>query len=144
MLLNIEPGLACALAALLAGCGPTNELPPCYPVRGQVLQAGKPLADAIVMLHPVSVAVEVRQKPVAYSDAEGRFSLTTYDSADGAPAGDYAVTVELRAPRMVGEEAVRDGRNLLPVRYSKPETSTLTCTIATGENDIPPINLPAR
>lgn len=145
VLWRVALGLTCALTvALLGGCGSKSKLPPCFPVHGQVLRAGKPLPDAVVMLHPVSVAAEVPQKPVAYTDAEGRFGLTTYNSSDGAPAGQYAVTVELRAPRLVGEETVRDGRNLLPVRYSKPETSKLTATVAEGENVMPPIDLPVH
>ena len=128
--------------AILAGCGAKNQLPARFPVRGQVLQAGKPVADAIVTFHPVSPAVGVAQKPIAYSDGEGRFSLTTFETGDGAPEGEYAVTVELRAQRMVGEEVVRDGRNLLPVRYGKPDTSKLTFKVAAGENEMPPIDMP--
>lgn len=132
------------VGALLAGCGSQENLPPRFPVHGQVLQAGQPVAEAIVTLHPNAPSPDLRQRPIAYSDAQGRFSLTTFQTGDGAPAGEYAVTVELRAPRTVGEEVVRDGRNLLPDRYSKPESSKLTFSVTEGKNEIPPIDIPRR
>ena len=135
---------AAVLSAFLAGCGSQKNLPARYPVSGQVLQSGKPIADAIITLHPSSPSPDVTQCPIAYSDAEGRFSMTTFETGDGAPAGDYSVTVELRAPRTVGEEVVRDGRNMLPIRYSRPESSKLTVQVTEGDNVIPPIDIPRR
>jgi hypothetical protein len=135
---------AAIAAAPLSGCGSNDHLPPRFPVRGQVLQAGKPIADAIVTLHPSSSSPDLTQRPIAYSDAEGRFSMTTFETGDGAPTGKYAITVEWRAPRTVGEEVIRDGRNLLPPRYSEPETSKLNVNVTEGDNEIPPIDIPRR
>src|SRR5437763_12721850 len=67
-----------------------------YPVKGQVLYKGSPLAKALVVFHPLQESSALAQKPFAYTDAEGRFTLTTERPADGALAGDYAVTVEWR------------------------------------------------
>jgi hypothetical protein len=106
--------------------------------------AGKPLAEAMVVFHPVEGSVEGDHKPLAYTTDEGRFDMTTYLTGDGAPAGKYEITVELREPRVVGEETIRDGRNLLPPKYSRPDTSGLTCTVAEGENELPPIAIEDR
>jgi hypothetical protein len=81
---------------------------------------------------------------MAYCDAEGRFQLTTFDSGDGAPAGRYKITVELRAARQVGEELVRDGPNTLPVRYASADTSPLEREVVAGENEVPPLEITAR
>lgn len=113
-------------------------------MRGQVRQAGKPLAEAIVTLHPRDAPAEHSQKPIGYSDANGQFALSTYAASDGAPAGQYAITIELRAPRTVGEEVIRDGRNLLPARYANPSTSQLSATVTEGENELPPIDIASR
>jgi hypothetical protein len=81
---------------------------------------------------------------MAYTDANGDFALTTFSHNDGAPPGEYAITVELRAPEMVGEEVMRNGPNLLPARYSKPETSGLKTTVVDGDNAIQPIEISER
>jgi hypothetical protein len=95
----------------------------------------------MVVFYPLSGEIEGKQKPIAFTDAEGRFALTTLHSGDGAPPGDYAITVELRAARTVGEEVVRDGRNLLPPRYARPQESGLKCQVTEGENELPSIEL---
>lgn len=131
-----------ALLAAAAGCGEAGVT--CHPVKGQVLQGNKPLGEAMVVLHPQGGDGALKQKPIAYTDADGRFRMTTFQSNDGAPAGPYAITVELRAPRTVGEEVVRDGRNLLPPRYADPATSGLKVDVVEGENVIPPIDVAGR
>jgi hypothetical protein len=125
--------------ALLIGCGQPARV--CYPVRGQVRLKGKPLADATVVLHRADVDIEGNLKPIATTNSEGVFNVSTMRASDGAPPGDYAITVEVRALRKVGEEIVRDGPNQLPAKYARPETSGLRCTVAAGENELPPINL---
>jgi hypothetical protein len=131
-----------ALSVAALGCSEPEVT--CHPVSGQVLQAKEPLAEAMVVLHPLDAATTLEQKPIAYADADGRFWMTTYQSGDGAPTGAYAITVELRAPRSAGEEVVRDGRNLLPPRYASPETSGLKVNVVDGENIIPPIDVATR
>jgi hypothetical protein len=135
--------LAIALCcAHTVGCA--DQLPARHPVNGQVLQAHKPLAEAMVVLHPKEGSFAAAQKPIAYTDAAGRFNMTTFQQGDGAPAGQYWITVELRAPRQAGEEVVRDGRNMLPPRYAMPNTSGLQVDVKVGANEIPPIDLPLK
>ena len=95
----------------------------------------------MVVFHPRGTQAGLTHKPQGYTGAEGGFALTTNQPGDGAPAGDYDVTVELRDKRRVGEEIVRDGRNLLPARYSKPGSSGLHCQIQEGRNELPPFKL---
>ena len=79
---------------------------------------------------------------MARTEEDGRFEISTFGSHDGAPRGEYAITVELRENRMVGEEVIRDGRNLLPPRYSDARQTDLRCEVVAGNNDIPPLQLP--
>lgn len=111
-----------------------------HPVRGQVMMGDKPIAEASVVFHPLTETSST-QRPVATTDQNGNFTLTTFDREDGAPVGDYAITLELRAPRQVGEETVRDGRNLLPTKYARPETTSLRYRVVEGENLVPPLVL---
>jgi hypothetical protein len=128
---------------LLTGCGTSHDIA-CYPVRGQVQQAGKPLAEALVVFYPLDTPPIPFPKPQAHTDAQGRFELTTFESGDGAPVGNYAITVELRAPRQLGEEVVRDGPSVLSARYSQPDKSGLRAQVAEGENELAPLVIEAR
>lgn len=114
-----------------------------YPVRGQVLYQGRPVDRAMVTLHPLGEYPEGLPKPIAYTDAEGRFRMTTEQPGDGVAAGEYAVTVEQRERTRTGVEKV-GGRNLLPARYARPESSDLRCRVEKGQNELPPLNLSAR
>jgi hypothetical protein len=68
--------------------------------------------------------------------------LTTVEAGDGALPGEYAITVELRDLRAVGEETVRDGLNLLPPQYADPGSTPLRFTVAAApDNEVPPIQL---
>ena len=78
---------------------------------------------------------------MAIAKADGTFDLTTYHSGDGAPPGEYAITVELRGLVTGGEEPVRTGPNTLPAKYAKPESSALKYTVVEGENEIPTIDI---
>jgi hypothetical protein len=107
-----------------------------HQVRGQVLYNGQALKGAMVVLYPLGDYPAKLQKPVAYSDAEGRFVMSTDKPGDGVPLGQYAVTVECRERTYSGAEKVKGG-NLLPAHYSKPETSGLRCEVKEGENELP-------
>jgi hypothetical protein len=130
-----------ALACVFVGCSSAKKGPVCHPVHGKVTAKGKPLAEAVVVLHRIGGDVEGNQKPMAVAKADGTFELTTFHSGDGAPPGEYAITVELRALQAGGEEPVRSGPNTLPPKFSKPETSRLKYTVVEGENQIPPIDI---
>ena len=112
-----------------------------HPVRGQVHFKGRPVEGAMVVLHPLVEPPEGVPKPIAISDQTGSFKLTTHKPGDGAPAGEYAVTVEQRE-KLNGREK-HGGRNLLPARFSKPETSGLRCQVKEGENELP-LDLPEK
>ena len=94
----------------------------------------------MVVLHPIDGDVEGIQKPIAYTAADGTFSLTTIKQGDGAPLGQYAITVELRT-QTIGEEVVRNGPNLLPPKFAHPKTSMLRFAVNEGTNKIPTIDL---
>jgi hypothetical protein len=110
-----------------------------FTVSGRVVMDGKPLAHAFVVFHPARAAASDDVRPRAHADAHGNFSLSTYDSADGAPAGEYRITVEkYKAPT---ESDKGPPVNLLPARYAKPDSSHLTARVEEGQNDLPPIQL---
>src|SRR5438270_3154183 len=94
-----KTGLAMALVALLCcSCGKSNGRKPVFPVQGKVLFEGKPLPHAFLVFHPVDQTGTQATRAVATAEDDGTFAPTTYEAADGAPAGEYAVTVDWRPP----------------------------------------------
>src|SRR5205823_1996593 len=87
----IRPRLLLLLSLLAAGCGDPRK--PVYPVEGTVLVDGKPAARAIVTFQPVGDNSPTAVRPVGHVDEKGKFTLTSYRQDDGAPEGEYAVTV---------------------------------------------------
>src|SRR5262245_14244045 len=129
--------LVCAVALAAAGCS-GSTMPPRHTVKGRVVMNESPVAEATVVFYPLAEQAQSFPKPLAQTDAKGEFALTTLTQADGAPAGEYAITVELREPRLVGEEYTRDGRHLLPERYADPASSGLRYKVIAGSNEVPP------
>ncbi len=129
----------CLLVVGVAGCSGETGVK-CYPVSGTVLLNNQPLAEASVVLHPVGEVGET-PRPIAETDATGRFVLTTFKAGDGAPAGEYQITVVQKKLVQVGEEMIRDGANQLPARYANPGRSELMVTVVEGQNEVPPIML---
>ena len=78
--------------ALLAGCGGSGN-PRTYAVTGKVVFRGKPCDGALVVFHPTAKGRENDPKPVATVSEDGSYKLTTYEANDGAPEGDYNVTI---------------------------------------------------
>jgi hypothetical protein len=71
---------------------------------------------------------------------DGTFALSTFESGDGAPAGEYIVTIRLHRAVQVEGDFV-PGPNLLPVRYANAATSDIVVRISEGPNELPPIAL---
>jgi hypothetical protein len=133
--------LLAAGIALSAGCSdgdPTRV--PVHPVLGAIQFRGQPTNGAFVTLHPTNGASVDAPYPRASVTADGSFTLTTYDGNDGAPAGDYVLTVQWYRPVKQGGDWV-GGPNVLPKKYASPQTSEVRITVAAGENRLMPIQL---
>ena len=130
---------ALGAALLCAGCGSPSPQKPVFPARGKVLFGGKPITPALVVLHPVGGADA--ERPVGRTRQDGSYRLSTYSDTDGAPSGEYAVTVTWTPAVARRDGETEPGRNLLPPRYGKPETSGLRVRIAEGPNDLPTFDL---
>jgi len=128
-------GAVLSLAVMASGCSrqaPTLEV---HPVTGQVTYNGKPAAGAHVTFHP-KVQQIAHPIPSAKADPQGNFSLTTYRAEDGAPLGEYSVTVELR-PVITKDGEIELGPNVLPLQYSSPKTTKVVARVAEGVNSVP-------
>ncbi|XZE54143.1 carboxypeptidase-like regulatory domain-containing protein [Planctomycetaceae bacterium SH139] len=90
-------GLSFALVAVVViGCGPTGgKQMRTFPVTGKVTMGGAPVPGATVTFAPV---VDGNPSAFARTDTQGVYTLTTYDTGDGAVKGEYKVLVSKSAP----------------------------------------------
>jgi hypothetical protein len=129
-----------ALTLPVFGCGRSDKNPVAvHPVQGAIQFRGKPTEGAFVSLHPKK-AIEGVPTPRATVAKDGTFTVSTYDGNDGAPEGDYVITVQWYRAVRVGNDLV-GGPNVLPAKYASAQTSDVQIRIAAGENQLKPIQL---
>lgn len=128
-------GLGLVLAVALAGCGETRV--PVLAVTGHVHVNGEPAEGAQVFLHPQGHQLPENLGSIGTVKADGQFAVGTYEAADGVPPGEYVATVQWL--KVVGSEKSGAGRgpNVLPVKYSRPETSPLKVSVKDGPTTLP-------
>ncbi|MGA2031269.1 MAG: hypothetical protein ABSG68_03345 [Thermoguttaceae bacterium] len=130
-----------ALAAALAGCSRAPARLPVQPVEGQVLWNGKPLAGAAVVFYPQGWQTDGSTRaPRAQTGSDGKFHIGTYDKGDGAPEGQYLVTV-VHFPMVPRGSDVVPGPNVLPKKYASPKTTDLHVQVTKGTNTLPVLAL---
>ena len=117
-----------------AGCG--GPAAPVYPVAGTLLVGGRPAGNARLAFHPLAPDTA---RPVGVTAADGTFQLTTHAAGDGAPAGEYVVTLVWPDPAVVVDEcdcpdpATHDH---LSGAYADPATSPLRAAVRPGANTV--------
>lgn len=128
---------AVILSGLVLGCG--SSKPDAVAVTGKVIFRKKtPAAGAMVVFHPVDPELEKRigGKPVGTVGDDGTFKLTSYTEGDGAPEGEYGVTIDWRKQKET-KMAFGDGGGssgpLLNPKYSNPATPFTKVTVKKGE-----------
>jgi hypothetical protein len=112
---------------------PITSRKPVYPVKGKLYFEGTPAPEARVVFHLIQGKKTIRAAD-AIVEADGSFALSTYKAFDGAPAGEYAVTVQWREPWL--DKEGRPGPDRIPPKYARPETSGLRVRVHTGPNEV--------
>jgi hypothetical protein len=134
-----------ALMALVTGCGNGPKL---GRVSGTVTVDGKLVTRGRIMFIPTDGKAAVGE-----IGPDGKFTLTTYESGDGALIGPHKVTILATtigpssfAPASIDEEVVLANSNtsgrilvpgkvgwIVPERYSQLSTTGLTAEVKSGE-----------
>jgi hypothetical protein len=114
------------IAALLTvvGCG-SSEFPTA-PVSGTVICEGQPVAAAAIYFEPISSgdSALVGKQGFAFSDSEGKFTISTYTPT----GGDGAV---------VGKHRVRVGKGDSNCNcYMNDETDLMQVEVKAGEDNV--------
>ena len=143
------PLTAAGLAALVAcyfflpaSLFGTSDQVRVFPAHGKAEFAGKPMVNATIFLNPVGTKEAQFPNPRGVVTEDGTFVLGTYGKDDGAPAGEYKVTVQWFKPAAnTGKEGLAPPISILPPRYGKADLSGLTARVQEGENEIPVLKL---
>ena len=123
----------------MCGCGaPHEERPPLHPATGTLTINGKPAEGALLVFHPAAGReFDARgTRPRATVEADGTFEVTTYQSGDGAPAGDYRVAILWFADPDSSSPWDRLGN-----RYANPDRTDIRVSITEGVNELKPIEI---
>jgi hypothetical protein len=134
--------IAAVLMCILVGCGKrSGDRGALYPAEGQVFVNQEPLAGALVVLYPKGEANAKAAPSRGQAGPDGRFRVGTFAADDGAPQGEYAVTVVRYPTQKQGDGGYAAGRNDLPKKYASPTTTDLRVQIGEGKKSLPPLVL---
>ena len=113
---------------LVAGCD-RGQTETTYRVSGTIMDArGNPAVGAIVVFRPLGDSSTDAVRPSAVVDEQGAYRLTTYRAGDGAPAGEYAITVIWPSPRRTPFDA--GGGDRLRGEFAQVTESSPRMTVA--------------
>lgn len=118
---------------LLCSCGKKDESrKETYPVSGVVTVDGQAV-DALAVRCTDVNGLDKENPTIssAFTDEEGKFEISTYESADGMPAGEYVLTFMWGEWNMISGSY--GGPDQLKDRYADPKTSEVKFTVKEGE-----------
>jgi hypothetical protein len=149
----IGPRSRCAVAvcigiltvAISAGCGGKSRPEikgklPLFPVTGKLMMDGQPMVGATILFNPSQEFPPgaAKQRPRATADADGSFQVSTYTNQDGAPAGDYKVTISWKGDQEgVTSEQQGDLPEKAPETVQDARWSKLRVKVKEEENTLP-------
>jgi hypothetical protein len=133
--MKFRPPRIASVLFLLAASGCGGSRPETYPVTGTVQFAdGTPVRTGFVEFLPSTGGPSAR----GVIGSRGDFRLGTFETADGAPAGEYVVLVTQHARTLTPAEAEKLGPEhlehaadqvLVSVKYASRDSSDLRCTV---------------
>jgi len=126
-----------------SGCGSRSETGrlAVHPATGIVTVAGQPTWGVSVILHPKGgEASKEEVTPTGTTDEDGKFTLSTYDQDDGAPVGDYSVSLRWMKEAAPSKNGPPPGFaapvDQLKGKYSDPTKTKWSVQIVEGNNVI--------
>ncbi len=104
------------------------------PVTGIVTVDGQPAAMVkVTAIHSKNLASPVELTPSAVTNASGAFELSTYETGDGVPPGDYQVTFAWGEINIINGQY---GGDKFQGKYAIPEHSAVLLKISSGDDPV--------
>jgi hypothetical protein len=128
--------LVVVLLVAAAGCGRSDTVR-VHPVAGRIEVNDRPAGNVHIAFLPLDCSSSSVSSGVSRPD--GTFTLTTFKAGDGAPAGEYVVTVFWQNEAMPLDECLcpdRAAHDRLYGLYGDARTSELRATVQPGTNEI--------
>ena len=130
---------------MILGCGEESSFKstvPVFPASGKIIHLGKPLAGVILIFHSTDVNQKIKSQ--ATTDNDGKFVATTFKTADGAPEGDYTITLVVpsnesdssREDAATEGQFRKEGPVRFPSKYQNPTTSPLKVKVIKNQSDL--------
>ncbi|MGV3486946.1 MAG: hypothetical protein ACO1RT_21200 [Planctomycetaceae bacterium] len=115
----------------LLGCQSGEQRPELHPVQGSLSVNGQPAEGALLSFHPADGRnFDARgSRPWATVEGDGSFTVSTYAHHDGAPGGEYRISVV-----WLDNPSSSDPVDRLAGRYASPAQSQWRVHIVPGEN----------
>ena len=142
MSLRNQCGIILFAVVLMIGCskpqrgGPREKT---FPVTGVVEVDGEAAEGIEVACHPDPGSSAIKYPVTTFTDANGAFSVGTYQSGDGLPEGKYTLAFKWEVP------GPGTPINKLSRVYADPAKSTHKVTVVKGEpNDLGTIELSTK
>ncbi|MGV3608384.1 MAG: hypothetical protein ACO1RA_18410 [Planctomycetaceae bacterium] len=143
------------LTLVCASCNKAPDRPKVTQVSGQVFVENKPAKGALITLVPMQAPEDVAKSwkfgyPRATVGADGKFQVSTYELGDGAPPGEYRLTIIWPVMEMVegpdgelveGEKPVFPPQNRINTKYSEPGQTPLNIKVEEKPLEIPKYEL---
>ena len=130
---------------VILGCAEESSFKspvPVFPTSGKIVYQGKPLAGIILIFHSTDVNQKIKSQ--ATTDNDGKFVATTFKTADGAPEGDYTITLVVpsnesdsaREDAAIERKSRKEGQVRFPSKYQNPATSPLKIKVTKNQPDL--------
>jgi hypothetical protein len=135
---RITTGLGSVLLLASIGCGADPTMPKLGKVYGTVSYHGKPVDAGHIVFTPVAgKGGETGQTATGEIESDGTYTMTTFNTGDGAILGQHVVTVTVREkgteaypkPKPSGAIDYKLPKSLAPKRYETADKSPLRCTV---------------
>lgn len=134
LLLGLGPVVLSATVFLLLKVHRASSKLAIYAVEGKILVNGAPAENLNVAFHPLGTDNNLIC-PVGRTNSKGLFHLTTRADADGAPPGEYSVTLVWPDGLLDECECVDPSlHDRLKGIYAKPKQSRYHATVGTSGN----------
>jgi hypothetical protein len=115
--------MVCVAAVCLLSCSCGDKMPdrkPTFPVTGKVQVDGQPAAQLSLTCHDVKGVAPLHPTvSSAITDPDGKFAVSTYQSGDGVPEGEYVLTFVWGKFDLISKSY--GGADRLKGRYRDPE-----------------------
>jgi hypothetical protein len=124
-----------AIVASLGSCSSDDEpfRKPTFPVVGKVTVDGAAPTSAVQVQCHAASSVDSEHPTFSQTETkeDGSFEISTYESGDGVPEGEYVLTFVWQEFNLFNRSY--SGPDKLNNRYADPKTSEIKVTVKSGE-----------